>query len=179
MNMGSMMSSRYVLPFKEDVSSWVNKMSTVAEIIEQWIIVQNMWTYMEAVFSSGDIAKQLPQEAKRFSSIDKNYMKIMTYSFEKSNVVQCCCSTDLLKSLLPHLDEQLELIQKSLTGYLESKRNIFARFYFVSDPVLLEILSQGSNPDLIQQHLPAVLDSVVATGFDKKDKTKIISMTSP
>ena len=131
MTLGGMMSSRYVMPFKEEVSGWVQKMSTVAEIIEQWVIVQNYWTYMEAVFSSGDIAKQLPQEAKRFAAIDKNYMKIMTYSFEKGNVVQCCCSTDLLKSLLPHLNEQLELIQKSLTGYLEMKRNIFARFYFV------------------------------------------------
>ena len=179
MQLGSMMSSRYVVPFQEPVSDWVSKMGTVAEIIEEWVIVQNMWTYMEAVFSSGDISKQLPKEAKRFSDIDKNYMKIMTYSFEKGNVVQCCCSTDLLKSLLPHLNEQLELIQKSLTGYLEMKRNIFARFYFVSDPVLLEILSQGSQPELIQQHLPAVLDSVREVWFDKKDKGRIMGMISP
>ena len=32
--------------------------------------------YMEAVFSSGDIVKQLPHEAKRFQNIDKNFMKV-------------------------------------------------------------------------------------------------------
>ena len=170
MALGGMMSSRYIVPFKDEVGGWVNKMSTVAEIIEQWVVVQNYWMYMEAVFSSGDISKQLPQESKRFSAIDKNYMKIMTKAFETPNVVQCCCSNDLLKNLLPYLNEQLELVQKSLTGYLETKRNIFARFYFMSDPVLLEILSQGSNPDAIQAHLPAVLDSVSRIGFDKKDK---------
>ena len=52
-----------------------SKLSTASEAIEQWLTVQNMWMYMEAVFSGGDIVKQLPQEAKRFQNIDKNFMK--------------------------------------------------------------------------------------------------------
>ena len=76
MTLGSMASNRYSAPFREEVNGWINKLSTVSEIVEQWLMVQSMWMYMEAVFSGGDIVKQLPQEAKRFQNIDKAFIKV-------------------------------------------------------------------------------------------------------
>ena len=35
---------------------------------------------MEAVFSSGDIVRQLPIEANRFQAIDKTFMKVQRES---------------------------------------------------------------------------------------------------
>ncbi|TKS87316.1 Dynein heavy chain 5, axonemal [Collichthys lucidus] len=147
----SLLSNRYNAPFKPSIQLWVQKLSNTSEIIEKWLSVQNLWIYLEAVFVGGDIAKQLPQEAKRFQNIDKSWQRIMQRAHELPNVVQCCVGDETLSQLLPHLLEQLELCQKSLSGYLEKKR---------------------------LAHLLSLFDNVNRVVFDEKTYDQIISFQS-
>ena len=76
MLLGGMASNRYAAPFREEVTAWLKRLDIVAECLESWLGVQSLWMYMEAVFSGGDIVKQLPAEAKRFQTIDKNFKRV-------------------------------------------------------------------------------------------------------
>lgn len=49
----------------------------VSELIDEWLAVQRNWLYLQPIFDSEDINKQLPAEGKRFASVDKHWRATM------------------------------------------------------------------------------------------------------
>ena len=72
----SMAFSPYKKPFEERLARWEAQLSLVSEVIDEWLALQRAWMYLEPIFSSPDILQQLPQEGKKYSSVDRIWRKV-------------------------------------------------------------------------------------------------------
>eukprot|EP00736_Rhodelphis_marinus_P010572 Rmarinus@m.9666 len=168
----NMQASKYVAnneDFMERVNSWQKKLGQVDSVLTYWLDVQKKWTGLESIFlGSADIREQLPEDSRRFEEVDKVWRVLMAEAQNVTSVIDACHISgreDLLKNNL----EKLEMCEKSLADYLETKRLAYPRFYFVASADLLDILSKGSNPLLIQKHLSKCFDNIQALEFQKDE----------
>eukprot|EP00762_Andalucia_godoyi_P000034 ANDGO_02412.mRNA.1 Dynein-1-alpha heavy chain len=176
MNLSSMSASRFVGAFVNEVRKWEKNLSLIGEVIDVWLVVQRKWMYLESIFvGSDDIRMQLPEEAQRFARIDKAFAKIMSDTHKTTNVLEACSFEGRLTQL-QDMAAQLDMCQKGLSDYLETKRNAFPRFFFISDDELLSILG-SSDPKAVQEHMLKMFDNCAALRFGK-NATSIIGMQS-
>ena len=162
-------------PFEEDIIKWNDKLLLVSDTLEEWVRCQGQWMYLQPIFDSPDIMKQLPQETKRFKSVDSTWRHIMNQTNQAPSILSSCSKEGLLEKFT-EANKNLEIVQKGLAEYLEKKRSIFARFYFLSNDELLEILSQTKEVRNVRPHLRKVFENMSDLEF--RDDDTIHSMFS-
>ena len=141
-----------------------------------WLKVQSYWIGLEPVFASADIQRQLTQEAAHFKEVDSQWKRLMDHTY-KDPTVTVVTRFDGLYDTLSYCLDKLEIVQKGLNHYLENKRSIFPRFYFLSNEELLSILKETRDPTQVQPHLKKCFEGIKSLKFD--DDHKISAMISP
>ena len=55
----TMHSSAYIKPFEEEMKEWEEKLISMQDILDAWMRCQESWLYLEPIFNSEDIMKQV------------------------------------------------------------------------------------------------------------------------
>lgn len=107
--------------------------------------------------------------------IDKKWREAMRETTESPKVLSIVKTSHFLETFRAIL-ETLEIISKGLTCYLEQKRLMFPRFFFLSNDEMLEILSETQDPKRVQPHLKKCFEGIAELDFT--DDLNITAMIS-
>lgn len=161
----SMKSSNNAHSFQDQIEAQEINLNRTIEFIESFSAMQRQWVYLENIFisSGGDIGQQLPKEYGIFSQVNSQFKDMM---MEMQNVrkLMSICRYDRI-IVVEHMVRLMEEVQKSLDAYLETKRQIFPRFYFISDDDLLDIVGKSKEPEQLQKHMKKCFEGVSFTIF--------------
>lgn len=169
----NMVNSKYTAFYENQIREWSEKLSTADTIIATWTEVQRKWLYLESIFlGSEDIQRQLPIDSKRFSATNQQFKAILLQLFDEPNVVGVTSQPELHFRMEKILSE-LILCEKALNDYLETKRLIYPRFYFISSADLLDILSNGNDPIAVGKHLTKLYDSIRRLKYNGNNRSAL------
>ncbi|KAI9188053.1 hypothetical protein H9P43_002444 [Blastocladiella emersonii ATCC 22665] len=182
--LSSMKASKYYVAFGQTIDFWERTLSKVVEIIDVLLQVQKQWMYLENIFvGAEDIRKQLPKESAVFDLVNKRWKELFAGLNANRGVIHAVETPGLL-DMLQDMFNKLEKVQKSLDMYLETKRQFFPRFYFLSNDDLLEILGQARDPPAVQPHMKKCFDGInklelTQVGPEMRKHWEAVGMHSP
>lgn len=173
----NMSTMKYVEFFIDSLTKWQIALSTIDSIITEWVGVQKKWQNLYPIFMmSKDIKEKLHEDAVRFAEADAEWRVFMDVAKTVPKITEACTEptirTKLNSSLdvleyLQHVEEKLDMCQKSLSEYLETKCKAFPRFYFIKAGDVIDILSKGSYPKLVMKHMSKIIEATSTLTFDE------------
>ena len=114
-------------------------------------------------------------EAKKFSEVDADIRKMVGIVHESKSVL-AVASSEMSIAYFIQCNEGCEKILRSLRHYLDVKRSVFPRFYFLSDDEMLDLQSHTQNPRSVQKQLHKCFPAVASVKFS--DDNCVIGLRS-
>ncbi len=65
----SMRASPFIGPLEKEALEWDETLNRLQEVVDNWLACQATWQYLEPIFTSPDIMKQMPEEGDKFLQV--------------------------------------------------------------------------------------------------------------
>merc|ERR1719502_877675 len=79
--------------FRSRLLQWQSTLGNVELVLKLLLMAQKSWSSLEAIFlASQDIRSQLPDDTKRFETVDGEFKELMRDVGARPGVVECCAT---------------------------------------------------------------------------------------
>lgn len=102
---------------------------------------------------------------RKFAAVDKMFRSTMSKVFGNPLAIVVMNDENLL-SAFNEANKALDSVQNGLNDYLETKRAVFPRFFFLSNDELLDILAETRDPKRVIPHLPKCFEGICNVSLD-------------
>ncbi|KAK8883373.1 Cytoplasmic dynein 1 heavy chain 1 [Tritrichomonas musculus] len=167
-SLSTMQTSPFFHVFREQATSWENRLNQLQVLLDEWLDVQRRFIYLEGVFNSPDIRSILGKATANFKKSEKEFATL-TKRAAQLKVVMKITTIQNVGTTLQQLNESLLVLQKELSDYLEKQRSFFPRFFFIGDEDLLEIIGKSSAITEIQRHFGKMFEGLAGVKVDEKN----------
>jgi dynein heavy chain len=161
---------------KNETKKYEAKLLELADLMDEVLKTQRNWMYLEPIFSSGDIATTMPLEYKMFVEVDNHWKTTMKGIEEDPGICELQEGKEGVLVAFKNCNNKLDKILKKLNDFLETKRLAFARFFFLANDDLLQILSQTKDPRTVQSHMDKCFEGIAKVQFN--DDNNVLGMIS-
>ena len=100
---------------------WEAKLLYIQDFVDQTLLVQRTWMQLEPIFISDDIKRQLPTESAGFAEVDVVFRERMKQVASDTHCLAIAGVANIVEDMTA-ANDKLEIIQKGLKDYLETKR---------------------------------------------------------
>ena len=73
-----MQGLRFIGPYLSLITAWEHTLISLQDIMDNWLNFQSTWLYLEPIFSSEDIMRQMPVEGKLVKGVDKTWRQAIS-----------------------------------------------------------------------------------------------------
>eukprot|EP00729_Bicosta_minor_P005288 gene5288-29408_t len=163
------------------------RIELAGETIDQCITAQENWTCLAHIFLRSDISKNFAREEDNFRHALQTWGKITTFlnasnkeivrqpdddvtdevNVDSVRVLKALSMTGLLEALQV-CNAQLQHVKWTLEGFLESRRQLFPRMYFLNSEASFRLLNVVDDPAQAEPFFPVLFSGIKELVFKNR-----------
>ncbi|XP_068628065.1 cytoplasmic dynein 2 heavy chain 1 [Battus philenor] len=142
-------------------SRWETRLKAARQLLRAAHRAQRRWLYLEPILCNDD-----GELGSKFRKVDQGFRQVARI-LESDPRISALMQSARLQPTLDAITEQLNSCQSALNQYIDEKRSIFPRLYFLSDDDLLELLGQARDgaegrEAVMQSHLKKLFPGITS-----------------